>query len=82
MHAEGHRHTNTTHPNRCDLAALWAARTLITPAAFLLAAKGRPHITDVARELHVTPDDVEAYLASLSPADFGIMRDLVGHELV
>jgi len=82
MHAEGHKHTNTTHPQRCDLAAVWAARTLITPAAFLHAAQDRPRIADVARELSVTPHDVEAYLVSLSADEFRIMRSLVGHALV
>lgn len=82
MHAEGHKHTNTTHPDRCDLASVWAARTLITPAAFLRAAKGRPFIADVARELLVTEHDVDAYLVSLNPDEFRIMRSLVGHALV
>jgi hypothetical protein len=82
MHAEGHKHTNTQHPDRCDLASIWAARTLITPAAFLHAAKGRPLIADVARELSVTPHDVETYLGSLSVDDFRVMRSLVGHALV
>lgn len=82
MHAEGHKHTNTTHPHRCDLAAVWAARTLITPAALMHAAKGRHMITDVARELNVTPDDLDTYLEALSPEEFRIMRSLVGHALV
>lgn len=82
MHTEGHRHTNTTHPDRCDLASVWAARTLITPAAFLHAAKNRHKLTDVALELSVTPADVDTYLGSLSPTDFTIMRSLVGHALV
>jgi hypothetical protein len=82
MHHEGHKHTNTEHPHRCDLAAVWAARTLITPAALVHAAKDRPSIADVALELSVTPHDVETYLSALSPDDFRIMRSLVGHALV
>ena len=82
MHTMGHEHTNTTHPDRCDLAAVWAARTLITPAALLTAAQTRHRIADVARELSVTPEDVDAYLGAMSVEDFKIMRSLVGHALV
>ena len=82
MHHEGHKHTNTTHPHRCDLASVWAARTLITPAAFLHAARARDTMDDIARELSVTPADVNTYLSALSPEEFRIMRRLVGHALV
>ena len=82
MHHEGHKHTNTTHPHRCDLANVWAARTLITPTAFLHAARARDTMDDIARELSVTPDDVNTYLGSLSAEEFRIMRRLVGHALV
>ena len=82
MHMKGHHHTNTTHPDRCDLAAVWAARTLITPAAFLHAARNRDTMADIATELSVLPEDVNTYLAALSPEEFRIMRRLVGHALV
>lgn len=82
MHTKGHEHTNTVHPDRCDLAATWAARTLITPEAFLTAARNRHRIAEVAVELSVLPQDVDAYLGALSVADFKIMRTLVGHALV
>jgi hypothetical protein len=82
MHMKGHENTNTVHPDRCDLAAIWAARTLITPAALLTAAKDRHRIADVAVELSVLPGDVDTYLGALSVEDFKIMRSLVGHALV
>jgi len=82
MHHEGHKHTNTTHPERCDLAAVWAARTLITPAAFLHAARDRHTLADVAVALSVTVEDVDTYLGALSVEDFRTMRALVGHALV
>jgi hypothetical protein len=82
MHMKGHENTNTVHPDRCDLAAAWAARTLITPAAFLHAATHRHSIKDIAVELSVLPEDVNAYLGVLSVEEFKIMRRLVGHALV
>lgn len=82
MHAEGHKHTNTTHPHRCDLASKWAARTLITPAAFLHAATHHHRPADIAAALGVTPEDVNTYFESLTPEEFRIMRRLVGFAMV
>lgn len=82
MHHEGHTHTNTTHPHRCDLASTWAARALITPAAFLRAATHQRRYGDIAAALGVTPEDVNAYLESLTPEEFRIMRRLVGFAVV
>lgn len=82
MHAEGHKHTNTQHPHRCDLANVWAARTLITPTALVAAAHAHTGLAQVARALAVTPEDLDAYLGALSARDFRAMRTLVGHALV
>lgn len=82
MHEKGHRFYGTTCHTRCDLAAKWAARKLITPSAFLNAAREEHRIEQIARTLWVVPSVVHDYLDGLSVEEFRIMRKLVGHELV
>lgn len=82
MHQQGHDHYNTRCGDRCHLADKWAARNLITPRAFLTAARKHSRIRDVADELGTTPNIVTAYMAGLPPSDWLIMTRLVGHPLV
>jgi hypothetical protein len=64
------------------MASRWAARKLITPTAFLEAARTERRIDVIARALWVTPAVVHDYLDALTAEEFRIMRKLVGHELV
>jgi len=82
MHQRGHDHYDTHCGNRCDLADRWAARNLITPRAFLAAARDAHTIADVAANLWATPAIVNAYIAGLPPDEWLIMTRLVGHKVV
>lgn len=82
MHEQGHDHYETSCPDRCDLADRWAARNLITPRAFLAAARHAYRIDEVAANLWATPGIVNAYIAGLPPDEWLIMTRLVGHKLV
>jgi hypothetical protein len=84
MHERGHTYYRTACDNStaCDRAARWAARRLITPRAFLNAARTE-HSTDViAATLNVTRRDVLHYLADLDVDEWLIMQRLIGHPLV
>lgn len=82
MHQRGHdRHNTTCNGATCHKAGTWAARQLITPRAFLDAARSSQSITRIAAHLMVTVPDVDAYLDGLSAKEFRIMRELVGKEL-
>lgn len=82
MHQLGHDHYQTRCGDRCDLADKWAARHLITPRAFLNAARTTHRIDDVAHALWATPAIVNAYIAQLDADEWLIMTRLVGHQLV
>ena len=80
MHQKGHdRYKTSCDGLTCGNAGKWAARQLITPRAFLEAARWSPSITSIAAHLMVTVADVNAYLDGLSAKEFRIMRELVGH---
>ena len=81
MHTMGHSYYSTTCPTRCEHADEWAAHRLITPRAFLTAARKHHTIDGVARALWATPSIVNHYIDSLSDEDWTIMTRLVGHEL-
>lgn len=81
MHNMGHSFYKTICPVKCDLADEWAAQRLITPRAFLTAARAHRTIDGVARDLWATPNIVNVYINSLSDKDWAIMTRLVGHEL-
>ena len=79
-HQRGHRFYGTGCPDRCDDAGKWAARRLITPRAFLTAARLSRGLEDIADILAVTPADVCAYMADLDPDEWLIMVRLTGHD--
>lgn len=80
MHQMGHDYYNTTCPEHCDHADGWATR-LITPRAFLNAARQHYTIEAVARALWATPGIVKQYIDNLNDEDWTTMTRLVGHEL-
>jgi hypothetical protein len=82
MHERGHTYYGTVCPDRCEAAAVWAARRLIAPRALLAAARHERRVDAIADTLNVTPGDVRAYLAALTVNEWLIMQRLVGHELV
>jgi len=79
MHARGHAFYKTDCPAGCEPAAKWAARRLITPRAFLTAARTAHGLEDMAAILAVEPHDVCNYLADLDPDEWLIMVRLTGH---
>ena len=81
MHARGHAYYRTSCPDGCCLAARWAARRLITPRGFLTACRAAGDWDGIAGLLGVTTDDVCAYLAALTPAEWLLMMKLVGRDL-
>jgi len=85
MHTRGHAYYGTTCDfgagTACDKAGRWAARRLITPRAFLEAAREEPCTHTIAAALNVTRSDVLHYLADLSVDEWLIMQRLIGHEL-
>lgn len=81
MHLIAHDHYNTQCGDRCDLADNWAARNLITPRAFLTAARRHQRLDDIAADLWTTREIVAAYISQLGPDEWLIMTRLVGHEL-
>jgi hypothetical protein len=78
MHARGHTFYKTECPAGCEMAGKWAARRLITPRAFLNAARTSNGLEGAAAVLAVEPFDVYNYVASLDPDEWLIMMRLVG----
>ena len=62
-------------------AGRWASRRLITPRAFLTAARTTTSTHDIAAALNVTRADVLNYMAALTVDEWLIMQRLIGHEL-
>ncbi len=81
MHQRGHAYYGTVCGTGCDKAAKWAARRLITPRAFLNAARDETCTHTIAVTLNVTRDDVLNYLADLDVDEWLILQRLIGHEL-
>lgn len=78
MHTQGHTFYGTSCGDGCEAAGKWAARRLITPRAFLTAARTSQGLEDMADMLAVTPADVCNYLADLDPDEWLIMVRLTG----
>lgn len=81
MHDRGHAYYGTACPDRCEIVNRWAARRLITPRAFLHAARTSADLEGMAVLLGLTPGDVCAYLAVLNSEEWGIMQKMVGRRL-
>lgn len=77
-HERGHTFYHTTCPDGCAAARKWAARRLITPRAFLNAARVSKGLEDMADILGVLPDDACSYMGCLDPDEWLIMVRLTG----
>lgn len=80
MHGRGHAFYQTTCPDRCEDAAKWAARRLITPRAFLTARRNSHSMDGLAEHLGVEPIDVFNYISALDPDEWLIMVRLTGMD--
>lgn len=78
LHARAHAFYGTACPDGCEDAAKWAARRLITPRAYLTAARAATGLDSLAGALGVTPGEVCDYIASLDPDEWLIMVRLTG----
>lgn len=77
-HRRAHLFYRTDCMGGCALEGKWAARRLITPRAFLAAARIARGFEDMADVLDVTPADVSNYMADLNPDEWLIMVRLTG----
>jgi hypothetical protein len=82
MHQRGHQYYNTECGNGCGDAGTWAARRLITPRAFLEAARNECRVDVIAATLTVMPGDVHSYLSALPEDEWLIVQDLIGHPFI
>jgi len=79
-HAGAHAFYRTTCADGCAGADRRAAALLITPRAFLTAARADHRIVAIADTLYVTAALVETYIRTLPVEDWLRMRALVGHD--
>ncbi|MDQ5860633.1 MAG: hypothetical protein M3536_00010 [Actinomycetota bacterium] len=77
-HRRAHLFYRTDCMGGCELERKWAARRLITPRAFLTAARTSRGLEDMADVLDVLPADVCNYMADLNPDEWLIMVRLTG----
>jgi hypothetical protein len=82
MHQRAHTYYQTECGAGCGKAGVWAARRLITPEAFLEAARTEWRVDVIADTLSVTPGDVHNYLTGLSPEEWLIVQRLIPHPFI
>jgi len=82
MHRRGHDYYQTECGAGCGKAGVWASRRLITPEAFLEAARDECRVDVIADSLGVMPGDVHNYLSALSAEEWLIVQRLIGHPFI